>query len=402
MLISFSLRNLFRNKRSTIFALIIISFGLAALLFFYGFNTGGVSLRRWAQVYTIDGHGQIFQKGYRGKPHNRPWDLWLDNYEEIYKVLIEHPDVEYLFPRVKLFPLVVKGDQSLGAFGIGIDALREGAFFIIKDCIKVGEYLKDKKDGIIIGKGLAKSLSLKPGDKLTLLAKTSFGYLNGVDLTLTGLMDMGQKKYNDKVFFMDIGQAQKLLDTNKVESIAIGLKDWKSWDRVEKYIEKKFPGLDAVSVELLDKFYYLNVVNWLNDQYRKIRIVILIIVLLGIFTTTTNEIFKRKSEIGNLRANGEGKFDVIKLLSFEGLFLGFIGASCGILLTLLLVYVVFRNGVPMPPAPGITEESNIMVELSLSEAFFSFFLIWAVTIFASFLAAIRASQRNIAECLRSF
>src|SRR5690606_1745646 len=149
--------------------------------------------------------------------------------------------------------------------------------------------------------------------------------LNGIDTEVVGIFHTGQKEYDDTAFRIQLNQAQALLDTQNVESIAIGLRDENQWSALSESIMSKFNGVEATSFAVLDKVYYQHSVDWLNSQFAFIQLIILTIVLLGIFNTVSVAVLERKQEIGNMRANGESRFDVLKLLCIEGLSLGLIG-----------------------------------------------------------------------------
>ena len=74
--------------------------------------------------------------------------------------------------------------------------------------------------------------------------------------------------------------------------------------------------------------------DWLNAQFGVIQIIIVTIVVLGIFNTVSTGVLERKQEIGTLRANGESRYDVMRLLCLEGLALGVLGAALGIIVAL--------------------------------------------------------------------
>jgi putative ABC transport system permease protein len=267
--------------------------------------------------------------------------------------------------------------------------------------VEQGETLSDQKDGILLGRGLARALDVKPGDRVTVLGNTIEGTINGLDLTVTGYFHTGSREMDDVMFRIQLDQAQQLLDTDRVETMALGLRSLDDWDRVAAAVEKGHPELEAVPFAVLDKVYYQHSVDWLKQQFAVIQIIILTIVLLGILNTVATAILDRKQEIGNLRANGESFGDVMKMLAWEGLALGVLGSTLGLVMTMLLVYVGLRNGILMPPAPGLTRQFEVFIELQAPMAGVTFLMGLATASAGTMLAGWRVARMPIGQSLRS-
>src|ERR1051325_3037344 len=83
-----------------------------------------------------------------------------------------------------------------------------------------GEFLPDgDADAVIIGKGLADELNVKPGDYLTLMTTTVNGSLNAADVRVAGVFATGVKESDDRAVKMPLAGAQSLLQTHKVEKL---------------------------------------------------------------------------------------------------------------------------------------------------------------------------------------
>jgi putative ABC transport system permease protein len=152
---------------------------------------------------------------------------------------------------------------------------------------------------------------------------------------------------------------------------------------------------------VLDKVYYQHAVDWLGQQFYVIQVIILIIVTLGIGNTISFTILERKREIGNLRANGESSWEVLRLLVFEGIYLGLLGASVGAGLAWLLDITLFQQGILMPPAPGITRQYYVKLDLDLQMTFIAIVLGFATSIVATVVAGQKVVRIPIGEALRS-
>lgn len=400
MILYVAFRNIFRNKRRTAAVMVTVALGAGSLFIFHGFNAGIMNQYRANTIHSRYGHGQINTAGYRDKVFEKPWEHWIENYDELKPKLLQLPGVDKLFPRIEFFALLTNGRINVSGRGQGIDGAEEAEFFNTLNVVQ-GKTLTTEPDGVLLGVGLAHSLDLKPGDKVTVLASTVNGSMNGVDLTVTGIFHTGAKEFDDRVFRLPIAQAQTILDTKRIEAIAMGMKSVEVWPAFAAAMAKQYPNLETTSFEVLDKVYYKNSVDWLDSQFKFIQFIIITIVILGIFTTISTSVLERKQEIGNLRANGESFYDILKLLSAEGVVLGILGASLGIAIAWLLTITLFRDGVLMPPAPGLTRQYYVIIELQFMMAVQTFLMGLFCAALAASVAGVRVARLPIGEALRS-
>lgn len=400
MLLRLAFRNLFRNVRRTIAVLMTIGLGAGALFCFQGFIHGVLSDYKDSTIHSRYGNGQINTKGYRDMVHKEPWTQWVGNGEELERFLLQQKGVDYVFPRLSLNAMLVKGKTSMSGHGLGIRAEKEAEFFNNLR-IEDGVSLSNQENGIMLGKGLAKSLNVNPGDQVSIYTKAINGRIKKSKLTVTGIFSTGNMEFDNRVFRVQLEKAQDLLATKAVETLSLGLRDHENWDLVAKSIESAFPQLEATSFDELDKVYYQNSVDWLKAQFHVVQAIILSIVLLGIFNTISASILERKQEIGNLRANGESRFDIIKLILAEAAFLGALGSMLGLAFTYVISKGFFENGILMPPGPGSTRAFYLIFSFTWTMAISTMAMSVISAIIASFLAGLKVAKMPIAKALRS-
>lgn len=395
-----ALRNLFRNPRRTLAVLLTVSLGSGSLFLFRGFNTGIMNQYRENTIHSRYGHGQINLKGYRDQPHEKPWLHWIENWKSIQEDYASIPGVRHVFPRISFFALLSNGHVTVSGQGQGIEGEQEAPFFDRLN-VEEGQSLSTQASGILLGKGLAHALNLKIGDPVTVLANTVHGSMNALDFEVTGIFHTGSKDFDDVAFRIQLPQAQFLLDTQQVESISFGLDSVEDWPKIVSMTEQRFAHLEAIPFAILDKVYYQHSVDWLKSQFGVIQLIILTVVLLGIFNTVSTGIFERKQEIGNLRANGESFWDVLRLLCLEGLFTGAVGSVIGVFLGWLLNATLLKNGILMPPAPGLTRQFHVTFDLQWIQALWTFLLGGLTAWIATWIAGVRVARMKIGEALRA-
>lgn len=398
-LLKIAWRNLFRNPRRTGASLCTVALGAAGLLIYQGFNTGVMNQYRESVIRGYYGHGQVYPENYFGKVHEQAWKLWFEDAEKIEAQIRKSSAVVDVFPRVSFFSFIVKGGITLGGKGEGIIPERENKFFTEMNFLS-GHDLQ-AADQIILGVGLAESVNAKVGDTVTVLTQTVNGQLNGADLTVAGIFNTGKKVVDDSFYRVDLKQAQQLLDTTRVEMFALSTKGVDSWSQVQSDILAANSKIEPVPFEILDKNYYQNSVDFLNAQFSFIRSIILVIVAMGIFNVISVGLLERAGEMGALRANGEKRQRLFKILVLENSLLGFLGGFLGICLAVLLDKTLMANGIPMPPAPGITRRYMVLLEIVPSHYVQALLLPMLATVLASIWPTMKLLKKSIPELLRS-
>ncbi len=400
MLVHLALRNLLRNLRRTSAVLLTVAVGTGSLFLFHGFNSGIMNQYRDNTVHARFGYGQVETRGYSDRVYERPWEHWIENYDSLRRELLALPGVRQVFPRVNFSALLSNGRITVSGKGQGIDGVEEFQFFNTLN-FESGKNLYDEPDGIVLGAGLAKGLGVAVGDPVTVLARGAKGSMNQSVLKVAGIFHTGIKEFDETIFRIPLKVALSMLQTDRVESVALGLASERDFDAVSNYVKARHPELEAIPFSVLDKVYYQHSVDWLNAQFGVIQIIILAIVVLGIFNTVSTGVLERKQEIGTLRANGESRGDVILLLGMEGLALGILGAALGIVLALALNATALGDGILMPPAPGITRQFRVLIELAPVMAVKTALLGIVGTLLGTLVAGVRVVRMGIAESLRA-
>ncbi len=395
-----SVRNLFRNPRRSLAILSAVALGTGALFAFDGFIHGVLGELRETTIHSHYGFGQIHTKGYRDAAFEEPTKHWISDSEAIEEWISELDGVTDVFPRVSFSALLKHGSSTIGGSGQGIEAARESTFFYGLN-VEEGEPLTIEPHGIVLGKGLAKALHAGPGDEITVMATSTKGVLSKDKFVVTGIFHTGSMEFDRRMFRIQLPAAQKLLKTSRIESIALGLRSFADWADVATAIEAEIPELEATPFHVLDKVYYQHSVDWLNAQFSVVRVIILSMVLLGIFNSISASVLERRQEIGNLRANGESMWQVLRLIFSEGALLGFFGSIAGMAIVYGVLMLFVHQGLLMPPGPGQTRQFLVTFAFEWPMILGTLALSGGAAVIASGLAGMKVVRAPIADLLRS-
>jgi len=254
----------------------------------------------------------------------------------------------------------------------------------------------------LIGAGLARSMNVKVGDGLTVLAVTSDGALNGVDVDIAGIVKTGYDEMDARYLRISLASAQRLLQSDRVTNLVVGLDDTANTDVAAAALAPKLQGLQQPMV--LKKWidlatYYLQVRNMFSGIFLFLGLIVFFMVLMASVNTLLMAMFERTREIGTMLAMGTPRAWIVALFMLEAILTGSLGALVGVLGGNLLGTLVNLSGLHMPPPPGLTVPISFHVlHIPALMVGSSFIVVFSLAL-ASIVPAIRASRLPIAEAL---
>ncbi|MCL2069814.1 MAG: ABC transporter permease [Treponema sp.] len=214
------------------------------------------------------------------------------------------------------------------------------------------------RHSIVLGAELARHLSVRVGDELSLLSIA--GALQGEEdagarrFTVTGLFRSHYYEYDLGWAFINLETARELLSMSRevlpAASPVLGIKlsnrwqDQRAMNEIEKVmaLDMAYNGVTPDGV-LLSSWRDYNRAFFAALRTEKLMMFILvglifIVVGLNIFQAQRRTVLERWEEIGLLRALGASDKAVRLIFVFDGIIIGFAGAGLGLLLGLLIAF----------------------------------------------------------------
>jgi lipoprotein-releasing system permease protein len=274
---------------------------------------------------------------------------------------------------------------------------------------------KDNREGlpgIILGKTLAKSIAVIPGDKVILVAPGSFISPMGAIPSMRGFMvtdvfDSGMYEYDSALAYIALDEAQQLINSkgrakglarDQITAIGMWIKD------AHKVKEAK-----ANMADILEYPYYAR--DWmeinkslfaaLELEKTAMFIILTLIILVAAFNIASALIMvvmEKTKDIAVLVAMGASAKIIRRIFIIQGMFIGLIGTLTGtisgvIVCTLLKKYnfIQLPDVYPFSTLPVQLEYQDVLL-IALSALFICFIS----TLYPSY----RASGMNPVEALR--
>ncbi|MBI3731234.1 MAG: ABC transporter permease [Burkholderiales bacterium] len=397
--LKFAFYNTLRNRRRSGITVVIAALGTAAILlaggFAYSTYEGLAQISARSTGHLIIGKPQHFTSD-----QDVPLQYGLENAAALQSKLLADPAVRYVLPRIEYSGLISNGDKSTIMMAVGIDPDAE---FSVKGptlTLKEGELLQTEsaEAEIVLGEALARSLKAKPGSSLTLMASTTDGALNAVDVTVKGLVSTGVPDLDKRLVYSNIKTAQKLLNTQRISSLGVFLNSMDATLPAQTRLAKVFPEL-TVQNWLEQAFFYKSVRDLYNRIFGALGAIISVIVVFVVANAMAMAIIERTREVGTLRAMGTLPGKLIRSFSFEGMILGGTGAIAGAVLAITVALLLIVFPVEMPPPPGRSSGYPLLITIDAAMYAITVFMMIALSMLSSAFIARKTLRQAIVDAL---
>ena len=399
MLIKLALRNIVRQKIRTAMASAAVIFGVTGLIVSGGFVQDIFVQLGEAIIHSQTGHIQIFRRDFLERGMRQPERFLIESPDRLGARLAAAPGVTEVAARLNFSGLLNNGRRDLAIIGEGIEASKEAR---LGGYLKViaGRQLSDEDTfGMILGQGVAAALGLSVGDLAIVVVNTSDGALNTLDLEVIGVFQSFSKDFDSRAIRIPLRSAQDLLLTEGANLMVISLKETAQTDAVHARLLPLLPSdIEARTWYQLSDFYE-KAVQLYDRQFGVLQLIILFMVLLSVANTVNMGVAERLSEFGTLQALGNSRQQVFRLILFENVLLGAIGAAGGLVIGLLAAETISTIGIPMPAPPNSNQGYTAHIQLDVWTSLKAVAIGFSSAALASLLPARRVSRTPIVDAL---
>ena len=395
-----ALRNLPRHRLRTLLTLAAVALGVAGLILAGGFVEDIFVQLGEGTIHSQLGHVQVYKKGYYTHGTQRPLAYLIERPQQVASEIDPLPEVDTTLFRLTFSGLLNNGRSDRAVLVEAGESDKESKVATHHSLVDGRMLTAADQFGIYVGEGVAKSLRLKAGQVVSVLANTRDGALNSLEFEVVGIFRSYSKEYDARVVRINLEAGHQLLDTDAVNSIVVLLRDTDKTAEVASRLKNRLgPDMEVKTwVELSD--FYAKTVALFSRQFGFLELVILLMIVLSVLNSINLSMYERQGEFGTMRALGNRNRAVFALIVMESVALGFIGSGAGVLIGVTLAGVISLVGIPMPPPPnaelGYIAEIRIVPSIVAGAAVIG---ILAST-FAAILPGIRLSRMSITEALR--
>ncbi len=413
LILNIAKTHLFSKVKQTAVAALGVTFGIGAFITLMSFMTG---LNKMLDGLILDRTPHIHLYNEIKPTEQQPIDLY-QNADNALKVvhsikpqqskveirsalpLLEyfnnHPAILGAVPQVKAQAFYISGAIELNGIINGINPLEENRLFNLSNYIIEGELqdLASNSNGIIMGAGAAKKMSVKVGDRVQLA--TSRGDI--FNLKIVGLYQSGLAEIDNVQSYVNIKTAQTLMakGSSYITDINIKLHDIEEAVPLAKLFGQQF-NVTAVDINAANAQFETGTTIRNMITYA-VSLTLLLVAGFGIYNILNMLIYEKMNDIAILKATGFTGSDVRWIFISQAMLIGLFGGVLGLLIGFGLSYAISITPFETEALPTVkTFPVNFNLEFYLIGVTFAL----VATFFAGYFPARKAQHIDPVEIIR--
>ena len=290
--------------------------------------------------------------------------------------------------------------KNLGMLGQGVDP--DTKFLSnVRSGVREGAFLPEGK-GILVSQRAAKLMGVTMGQSLMVMTTDRGNNPWYQELPITGLFDSGSETTDLTTFVVSKATARELVDAAGMSrEFKFLIKDQDTAPEVAASLQPwlKEHGLRAEPWQVTFTGF-LTILKFIDILSFMIRLFFVIVAGSVITNSILMTIFERTREYGTLRAIGLKKRQLEAMILTEGLVLGGLGATTGLVIGIPLVLVLSALGLDLGSATeAVGFGSKIYAALDFWDVLFNFLFGTLIAVFASLYAARVSGKLTVSEAL---
>ena len=348
LILSIAKTHLLTKMKSTVTASLGVTFGIGAYITLVSFMTG---LNRMLDDLILNQTPHIHLYNEIAPSEDQPLELTGEFGRDLLYIrsirpkqglqrihdalpmlenLRKDPRVLGASPQVQAQIFYLSGTQDLGGVLMGVDILEEARLSNIGDYIVSGspEALDQTEEGIILGIGLAKKLSLSPGDRIQ-ISPTEGGIF---PLKIVGLYQSGLADIDNAYSYAKVETVQRILGQpgSYITDINIKLHNIGEAVPMAAELRRQF---DVEARDIIEANAQFETGTSIRNLITyAVSITLLIVAGFGIYNILNMLIYEKMNDIAILKATGFSGSDVQNIFMSQALLIGLMGGGLGLLL----------------------------------------------------------------------
>lgn len=398
-LFKMAIRDLGRNKRRSLLSALAVSIGMSLLLLMASIVDGEMRGALENTIRLQSGHLQIRPVDYNENKTSLKWEDLIADPQGVIAKLKTVPQVTEATPRLFASGIVSRGENSAGVQVVGIDPASP-ANQVFREGLLEGDFISpDDREGILIGRPLARKFNLKAGDQVSLLVNKSEGDVDEQLFTVRGIYTTNTVGYDESSVFMPLAKAQAFTGAGDHATILFVLLQ----DREQA--ESVAAALQSSNMEAAT-WQEMNDLIMQFESFADAYMTVLYLIVLGITATVVTNtlvmaVFERTREIGILAAIGMKGRRIMAQFLVEGAMIATLGIIGGLIFggALVWYFTVYGFFIGDMGMTGILMGDQIYAHLTVQDTIYLAVVAYVVTLLASLYPATLAARMEPVEAL---
>lgn len=413
IILAISKTHLLSRKKQSIIAALGVTFGIGAYIILMSFMTGlnglldGLILNRTPHVhmYTEDVLNKkqpIDQSAeYKNdlnfvlsvKPRKKRKQI--HNALPILELLKKSPNVKGVTPQVQAQAFYLAGSSQLNGILLGVDVIAETQLYNLSDYIVQGtaNELVTNDNGILLGIGIAKKLSLNIGDIIQIGTVSGDVY----PLKIVGYYQSGLAEIDNMQSYVNLKTAQQILGESKnyITDINLKLYDMEAAPELATDLAQRYD-LTATDIQSANAQFETgsSIRNLISYA---VSITLLIVAGFGIYNILNMLIYEKMNDIAILKATGFSGRDVKYIFLSQAMIIGTVGGILGLILGYGVSYAISKAPFETEALPTIKT-----MPVNFQAIYYVIGMVFAIisTYFAGYLPSKKAERIDPVDIIR--
>lgn len=318
----------------------------------------------------------------------------IKNPTGIVRQLRRVPGVIDASPTVQGEAIATYGTKKWNVVIHGIDPEAHTRVTTIGEDLLSGDFtrLSRTANGIILGEGVAENLGIGLDDSLLLVSASGGQAICKV----VGIFQTGVTPVDLSRAYMLINDAQTLLDRkNIINQIVIRTSDYQrareTAGRIESMVGYKTESWQEANANFLKIFAIQNAITYIITGS------LLVVAAFGVLNILIMAVLERVNDIAILKSFGFSRGDITRIYVLQGLLIGVIGATLGLILGKLSIEFLRRLPIKLE---GLVKSEGLLMSESRFLYVAAFISAMVVVVLAAVYPARRAAGYDPVEVIR--
>jgi putative ABC transport system permease protein len=402
MQLRLALRNVFRNRRRTLFSLAVLVVSMSILFVVLAFQGEFLRATRLSLACETGAVQVADERLFESTATGYEYLIPPEQLDAVFALIAAEEGVLGVAQQLNFAGLV--GDETGSTLIIGRGVVPCNCVQDYECIVTTGDPLaEDASRQVILGASLARKLNVRPGDRINIATGTVSGNFNAATVDVVGELTYSIEEVEKQLGLFPIAFVQRLLKTDGVERVLIGLEDL---DDADAFSARLQAALDEAGIPLATRTW-----EELNPSFESIRsfyaaftglaaVGIFVFVFFSVLEVLTISFLERTREIGTLRAFGTTRWHVFRGFLIEGAALGLIGGLLGVVFGTGLTLLFNALRVTWTP-PGAAIPQAIRLLIGVEVVLVPFVVAVAATLVSAVYPSWKNARLRIVDALRT-
>ena len=345
-------RNITRNWQRTLVTTLAMGFAGFIMILFASLMQGLLQASERNAVAMDLGDIQVHAPGYRNDP-------------DLYKLIAKPENIVDSIQNSGLnaayrlygFGLAAAGSASSGVQLRGIDVKKEGYVTQIHNHLLNGKWLDDSDPkGVVLGKKLAKTLHIQPGDELVFVGQAADGSMANELYIVKGILkSVGESIDRAGLYMIEKEFRDLMVLENGAHEIAVMRPDrGTDLKEVKTKVSRSAPGYETMDWREL-KPVIARILELADTNIFIMVIITYVAVAMVVLNAMLMSVFERIRELGIMKAVGVTPWQIMLLIYMETFIQILVASIISLILGISVSYYFQGNGIDLTKlADGVT------------------------------------------------